>query len=26
VTWAGGVFDPEGFGLNSVNMALAALR
>jgi len=26
VTWAGGVFDPEGFSLNSVNAALAALR
>jgi hypothetical protein len=26
VTWAGGVFDPAGFGLNSVNRALAALR
>jgi hypothetical protein len=24
--WAGGVFDAEGFGLNSVNAALAALR
>ncbi len=26
VRWAGGVFDPNGFSLNSVNMALAALR
>jgi hypothetical protein len=26
VTWLGGVFDPNGFDLNSVNMALAAMR
>jgi hypothetical protein len=26
VTWTGGGFDPKGFSLNSVNMALAALR
>jgi len=26
VTWAGGVFDPEGFDLNAVNRNLRARR
>ncbi|HEX8706344.1 MAG TPA: plasmid pRiA4b ORF-3 family protein [Myxococcaceae bacterium] len=26
LTWVGGVFDPKGFNLNSVNTALAAMR